>query len=230
MKKILSIIALASSAIFSAHGALVYTTFDIPAGSANVGFFEIGDNSLDGPADLSTPGSLTRPYAYRFFNPSVTGLYTLGMTYADYDAAMLLYSGQTSFPELDPSAGIMDVNDDGNWDTAGATLFFGTQTVDPSAGGGIPSLMPLLKDQSLTAGTNYLVAISTYGSSPNPLPLPASFFVAGPGSVTLDGAPTAAVPEPGQVAASLLLLGGIGGYVFLKRRKAAQGVSAPVAA
>jgi hypothetical protein len=31
---------------------------------------------------------------------------------------------------------------------------------------------------------------------------------------------SAAVPEPGQVAASLLLLGGIGGYAFLKRRKA----------
>jgi hypothetical protein len=30
------------------------------------------------------------------------------------------------------------------------------------------------------------------------------------------------VPEPGQVAASLLLLAGIGGYVFLKRRKAAK--------
>ena len=30
------------------------------------------------------------------------------------------------------------------------------------------------------------------------------------------------VPEPGQVAASLLLLGGIGGYVFLKRRKSAK--------
>jgi hypothetical protein len=32
---------------------------------------------------------------------------------------------------------------------------------------------------------------------------------------------TAAVPEPGQVAASLLLLGGIGGYIFIKRRRAA---------
>ncbi len=30
---------------------------------------------------------------------------------------------------------------------------------------------------------------------------------------------SAAVPEPGQVAASLLLLSGIGGYVWLKRRK-----------
>jgi hypothetical protein len=34
---------------------------------------------------------------------------------------------------------------------------------------------------------------------------------------TPSGDPSA-VPEPGQVAASLLLLGGIGGYVFIKRR------------
>jgi hypothetical protein len=39
-----------------------------------------------------------------------------------------------------------------------------------------------------------------------------------------------AVPEPGQVAASLLLLAGIGGYVFLKRRKAAKPALATVAA
>ena len=37
---------------------------------------------------------------------------------------------------------------------------------------------------------------------------------------------SAAVPEPGQVAASLLLLGGIGGYVFLKCRNAAKVASA----
>jgi hypothetical protein len=38
-----------------------------------------------------------------------------------------------------------------------------------------------------------------------------------------DSVPTpSTVPEPGQVAASLLLVGGIGGYVFLKRRKAAK--------
>lgn len=32
----------------------------------------------------------------------------------------------------------------------------------------------------------------------------------------------AAVPEPGQVAASVLLLGGIGGYVLMRRRKVAK--------
>ncbi len=44
------------------------------------------------------------------------------------------------------------------------------------------------------------------------------------------GITSAAVPEPGQVAASLLLLFGIGGYIFLKRRKAAKPVVAPTAA
>jgi hypothetical protein len=44
------------------------------------------------------------------------------------------------------------------------------------------------------------------------------------------GGDPAAVPEPGQVAASLLLLAGIGGYVFLKRRKAAKSALATVAA
>ena len=230
MKKILSIIALASSAIFSAHGALVYTTFNIPAGSSNVGSFNVSTTTLRTLSHLSQSGSTTRPYAYRYFTPSVTGLYTLGMTDADYDAVMILYSGQTSFPELNPGAGAFAINDDGDWDLNGPNNFsFGTQTVNPSASNGSPTHMPLIKDQSLTAGTNYLVAITTYGGSTNPLPLPASFFVAGGGAVTLDGA-TAAVPEPGQVAASLLLLGGIGGYVFLKRRKTAQGVSAPVAA
>jgi hypothetical protein len=39
---------------------------------------------------------------------------------------------------------------------------------------------------------------------------------------------SAAVPEPGQVAASILLLAGIGGYVWLKRRKPAK-AEAPAA-
>jgi hypothetical protein len=51
-----------------------------------------------------------------------------------------------------------------------------------------------------------------------------------PGQIgSLGGADSAAVPEPGQVAASLLLLSGIGGYVFVKRRKAAK-PAAPAAA
>jgi hypothetical protein len=44
------------------------------------------------------------------------------------------------------------------------------------------------------------------------------------------GGGPAAVPEPGQVAASLLLLAGIGGYVFVKRRKVAKPALATLAA
>ena len=54
-----------------------------------------------------------------------------------------------------------------------------------------------------------------------------SFYNIGVTSAAAPG--SAAVPEPGQVAASLLLLGGIGGYVFLKRRKAAQSTEPAVA-
>lgn len=45
-------------------------------------------------------------------------------------------------------------------------------------------------------------------------------------AVVLEEYTAAAVPEPGQVAASLMLLGGIGGYIFLKRRKEAKGAAA----
>jgi hypothetical protein len=48
----------------------------------------------------------------------------------------------------------------------------------------------------------------------------------GPGQTGGPGVPdTAGVPEPGQAAASLVLLAGIGGYVFLKRRKVAKPAS-----
>jgi len=43
-------------------------------------------------------------------------------------------------------------------------------------------------------------------------------------------APSSSAPEPGQVAASLLLLTGIGGYVSLKRRKTAKPALAQTAA
>jgi hypothetical protein len=40
--------------------------------------------------------------------------------------------------------------------------------------------------------------------------------------MTLSLSEPSTVPEPGQVAASILLLIGIGGYMWLKRRKAAK--------
>ena len=231
MKKILSAIAIASSAIFSAHGALVYTTFDIPVGSSNVGTFTTNYEKINSVGSLSQSGAYdyNYAYAYRTFTPSVTGTYTLGVTDADYDPVMILYSGRTSLSQYTAGTGAIAVNDDGNWDWFGSYWGYGTQvnTATP-----YPLNMPLLKNITLTAGTDYLVAIAgyrpysstevgAYTIGPSSIPLPADFFVAGPASVTLDGAP-AAVPEPGQVAASLVLLAGIAGYVFLKRRQQKQ--------
>jgi hypothetical protein len=72
---------------------------------------------------------------------------------------------------------------------------------------------------SATSSTSIRVGfVNTSGGGSGVPSINTSDFFTGGGS--------AAVPEPGQVAASLLLLGGIGGYVFLKRRKVAK-VAAP---
>ncbi len=107
--------ALASSAIFTAQGALVYTTFDMPSGSVNVRSFTINEYGITALSTLTNPGpnSFTYAYAYRFFTPSVTGTCSLGMTDADYDPVMILYSGKTSFPVASPGDGAIALNDDG---------------------------------------------------------------------------------------------------------------------
>jgi hypothetical protein len=84
-----------------------------------------------------------------------------------------------------------------------------------SAAGGDPTVGNFLTDVRFGAWV--------YNPSATPL-TPQSFTLS-----YATGGGSAAVPEPGQVAASLLLLGGIGGYVFLKRRKAAK-AAAPAAA
>jgi hypothetical protein len=94
------------------------------------------------------------------------------------------------------------------------TITGGTQIGETS--GDFQNIKILTGSAYLNAGTNWAYAvIDEQGFSTGVLVAQSTFTAA------------AAVPEPGQVAASLLLLGGIGGYVFLKRRKV---VKAAVAA
>jgi hypothetical protein len=223
-----------------AQGALIYTNFTIPANSPNVGEFSISSSALWELSQLSNPGPWDYRYAYQSFRVNETGLYTMGMTDGIFDALMILYAGTTTFP-ADPSTGAVALVDDGDWDYNSTTglYYFDTQTLNPfavpnSSGGYNPSWLPMIKQQNLVAGMDYLIAISTFSPQTNnsepytSLPpvatfsLPSSFFIGGPAGVTLYGGESAAVPEPGQVAASLLLLTGIGGYVWLKRRKVAK--------
>jgi hypothetical protein len=90
-----------------------------------------------------------------------------------------------------------------------------------SSGAGIPTEGNLLADVRFGDG----VFDSSAWNQLTPQSFTPSYGPAGGG-----GGGTAAVPEPGQVAASLLLLAGIGGYVFIKRRKAAKPAVAPIAA
>jgi hypothetical protein len=84
----------------------------------------------------------------------------------------------------------------------GLTPNFTSQVRTPSPQGIVGAAgTGIFSGSSLTALSSYTLRY-TYSTDPSP------------------------VPEPGQVAASLLLLGGIGGYVFVKRRRAATPVSA----
>jgi len=220
----LAVATIALCTLPAAHGQLVYTTFDIPSGSPTVGQFSNGRDRLPFPSWLDGGSGYNYAYAYRSFTPSVTGTYTMGMTDGTYDPVMILYSGQTSFPVADTSDGVIDLNDDGDWsyNAVDQTYFFGTQVVNPLASAGSPEYMPLLKDMNLTAGTDYLVAITTYssidridGPGLSTIPLPAEFFVAGPAAVTV-----APVPEPSTVALAAVGLAGAG--LAFRRRQLAR--------
>jgi hypothetical protein len=86
------------------------------------------------------------------------------------------------------------------------TITGGTQIGETS--GDFQNIKILTGSAYLNAGTNWAYAvIDEQGFSTGVLVAQSTFTA------------SAAVPEPGQIAASLLLLAGIGGYVFLRRRK-----------
>lgn len=75
---------------------------------------------------------------------------------------------------------------------------------------------------NLSAGTYYFTGISsviTEGATA--WQVQKAFNTSYSGAVNGPVAVTAPVPEPGQVAASMLLIGGIAGFVIVRRRKAA---------
>jgi hypothetical protein len=80
------------------------------------------------------------------------------------------------------------------------------------------------------AGYNYGYLEVTWTASTETFTILGGAYESDYNVAIMAGATSAAVPEPGQVAASLLLLCGIGGYIFLKRRKVAKPVVAPIAA
>jgi hypothetical protein len=104
------------------------------------------------------------------------------------------------------------------------------QTQDTRPGGG--STVTLDSNTADSVGGLGQYAIGTFTATGTPLAVLNLDGIAGIAGLPLINAfqirdvTSAAVPEPGQVAASLLLLAGIGGYIFLKRRQAAKAATA----
>lgn len=109
------------------------------------------------------------------------------------------------------------------WSNDSAMLSGGSVFSQTSAIGN-PSNVTLDSNTSNTVGALGQYVIGTF-TAISPF---ASFDLNGTGGYPLINAiqvrniTSAAVPEPGRVAASILLLAGIGGYVWLKRRKPAK--------
>jgi hypothetical protein len=127
----------------------------------------------------------------------------------------LTFSGINSIPRnttriftIDPSQSILATSPSNPISIGSSpwSIFIGTSTVDLNA--------TVTPEATVTSG---LGLSSNYDNSTALTALTLRY------TYTTDPSP---VPEPGQVAASLLLLGGIGAYVFIKRRKK----SAPAAA
>jgi hypothetical protein len=156
-----------------------------------------------GAAQLSLPGVYHYNVAYQFFNPTVSGSYSIGIADTSYDPVLIVYSGQTSFPTSSPGSGAIGLNDDG------LTLDFNGLAISSEYN-------PIIRNLSLTAGTNYLLAATSYDFSSD-IPLPLTFFVYGPGQVAVGGSGT--IPEPSSYAAILggLVLAAVGA----RRRKRA---------
>jgi hypothetical protein len=111
-----------------------------------------------------------------------------------------------------------------------STLVFDKNATVISSGAGLYGNGPLTMSGPSTLvgneGNGMIQFTGTFSSLSWTIPNEELYMVY---NIGISNVGAAAVPEPGQVAASLLLLAGIGGYVWMKRRKAAK-ISAPAAA
>ena len=224
------------------NGALA-STATVQSGARIGGSGRVGGLILDSgstlapgnsPGTLSVSGNATWNSAANYnwqvlatnTDPAVQTGAGSGWDYLDVTGS-LTFSGLDSSNRFNLNLwSLSGTSPDTNGPISGWNPNVGSTWLIASAAGGIN-----LDGVSLTANTNYsslfnINTAATNGTGGWSGALPSGFQVMTLGdanSLYLQAvAGSAAVPEPGQVAASLLLLGGIGGYVFLKRRKSAK--------
>lgn len=115
-----------------------------------------------------------------------------------------------------------------SWNTNGGTLDLDAQLIGQSTND-----LPWGTDESEGGAGDFQLIAAAGSGAPNGTWFFQQLTSEGNGDfmfLTSMSPDSLAAPEPGQVAASLLLLAGIGGYVWLKRRKAAKSAPAAIAA
>jgi hypothetical protein len=259
MKKIRLLLAVVTGFLVSqgANAALVISTTQtadnqewpsLPSGyypyghsSGPNGYYDAFSIQVNG-----TPGeainNLTFGFSFNgYFDDSVAfdlngdGTIDWAGDYFDIAAAMPGYAPWNSLADAQNTKVILNIGTSGSTVTLkvyGQTITQGTGT-DGDADNlnnvsgftlsslGLPGVIPGGGSASMTNPLR-VGFVNTSGIGSGTPTINTSDFFTGDGG-------SAAVPEPGQVAASLLLLSGIGGYVFVKRRKAAK-PAAPAAA
>jgi hypothetical protein len=175
-----------------------------------VGDFFAGTERLDSIAGLSA-GSLDRRFVAQTFTPLASGTYTFGQSFSSRDSILILYQG--SYDPANPSRNAIALNDDSDGLGAGGVR------MGVCGGSTARELCPKLS-LSLTAGTDYVVVISTYhsryGQPPHGYDVkvdpPVGFYVFGPAAVGVGGvfpnkAPTATASLTGTAQENQTLTG-----------------------
>lgn len=205
---LLRVVVLFVSGVFAdSYATGVFTLINIPDSASNRASFFIADYPIPKLSSLRFPGPYQHDVVFTRFTPIVSGLYTLGVSNASWDAVMIVYQGQSSFPSNAPSLGAISLIDDGY-----LTIFQGLPIVNPEDA----TLNPVIQNISLKANTNYMIALTPFTAGRWPS-LPVELFVYGDERVILEAA--AAMPEPasGVAIAGTFALAA----VCLRRRKRA---------
>ena len=170
------------------------TDFTLTSGDRASGNFNITNNGSDanGPGILDDNGSIvinygyngqtwnlavngsgqSRPYVFQQFKVDTTGNYDFGIRSSAFvDPLMIVYRG--SFNPSSPNANIIAGNDDGTVASNGCGTVFG----------GNGTYCPQIQGANLTAGTQYYMVVTTWGTGAA-LTYPFTFYCNGPGVCT----------------------------------------------